>query len=318
MWRLAILGVLCLPALAGAQVSIRIDAGTFIGSINQGCTSFKIVSSCASILCPDCVVVDYYQPLYAVSTVKIPGDRLLGISVFDAFMAPAAIASLLSLFTPLSLIGGGGADNSMHDGKTSMHFNEVRVYSIPPQPNALCGLCEDPQPFMVLHYLSDLDVLWRLAEQNVFAVPDLPGLVGLGPLGVWQTLNPLGGHAVHGSPVVAAATAAARGVWVTSTPQIPPRPVILPGEPASCIQPAWPLKFPCFPVGTPPTLWDFGHVSPQGKFLYIFWAKRTCCISSVSAACGQATSGQGQNFCDIPLLGGLAGAAAAIAGTAGP
>jgi hypothetical protein len=321
MWRVAILWVLLLPALGSAQpgpggvglpLSEHIDAGTLIGSINQDCTSFKIVGSCASVLCPDCQVVDYYQPIYAVSTVKIPGDRLLGTSVFEAFMAPGAIASVLSFFDTGRLIGGGGADNSMHDGKTSMHYNEVRVYSLPPQPNAACLLCNSPQAFMVLNYSSDPDELWRLAEENPLEIPDLPGLVGLGPLGVWQPLTPLGGHAVHGSPVVAAAIAAARGVWVTSVPQIPPRPVILPGEPASCFQPAWPLKYPCFPVGMPPPVWDIGHVSPQGKFLYIFWTKRTCCIAAASAACGLATSGQGQNFCDLPLLGPAAGAAAAI------
>jgi hypothetical protein len=301
----------------GLPLSEHIDAGTLIGSINQDCTSFKIVGSCASVLCPDCQVVDYYQPIYAVSTVKIPGDRLLGTSVFEAFMAPGAIASVLSFFDTGRLIGGGGADNSMHDGKTSMHYNEVRVYSLPPQPNAACLLCNSPQAFMVLHYSSDPDELWRLAEENPLEIPDLPGLVGLGPLGVWQPLTPLGGHAVHGSPVVAAAIAAARGVWVTSVPQIPPRPVILPGEPASCFQPAWPLKYPCFPVGMPPTVWDIGHVSLQGKFLYIFWTRRTCCLPAENAACGLATSGQGQNFCDLPLLGPAAGAAAAIGTAAG-
>jgi hypothetical protein len=327
MWRLVILWLLLvLPPLAGAQpglegfglpASQQIDSDAFIGSINQGCTSFKIVGSCASQVCPDCQVVDYYQPIYAVSVVKIPGDRLLGDGVFGDFMAPGAIPSVLSFFDTGRLIGGGGADNSMHDGKTSMHFNEVRVYSLPPQENAVCGLCSSPQAFMVLHYSSDPDELWRLAEENAIEIPDLPGLVGLGPLGVWQPLTPLGGHAVHGSPVVAAAIAAARGVWVTSVPQIPPRPVILPGEPASCFQPAWPLKYPCFPVGMPPTVWDIGHVSLQGKFLYIFWTRRTCCLPAENAACGLATSGQGQNFCDLPLLGPAAGAAAAIGTAAG-
>ena len=325
MYRLAISLGLFLSVSAHAQGGFapptisRIDSSTLMSSINQNCISAQIVGSCPSLFCPDCVILDYYQAVYAVTLVKIPGDRLISDAALTELLGPGVHNPITTFFGGGvdNLIGGGGGDKTKAYNKPAKHYYESRVYTLP-QPFAIaCGLCGRTDVVMTVNYVSDHDAEWRLAEENQIAqlVPDWPSLVGLGPLRVWGSITPVSGHHVHGSPVVAAAADAAKAVWVVSTPAVPPRPIYMPGEPSSCFQPAWPIQMPCMPVGMPPPLWDVGHVSPEGKYLYIFWTKRTCCLPTSQATCALATSGQGENFCALQLPSAAAGLAAYLAGT---
>ena len=297
----------------------HLGRAAFDNAINKDCIHYSIESSCASVLCPDCVVVKFWEPRYAVTLVKIPGDRLLSADLFiEALGIQAAQLLLESIGSPSCTDGAGGGAHTFNTGNPGSRFYMAKVYSLPGTFSPPCGLCGSYQPLLQLNYLSEGDPHWKTAESTTvhLDIEDLLSRLGLPsllrPLGVWQTLQPLGGHSKHPSHVVSAAIAAARAVWLlTPGTRIPPPPITtIPGELSLCFQPGWPLKYPCMPTGTTPTLWGKFHVSPRGKFLYFFWVPRVCCVSSVQAACGAAAAalatgasggtGIPQNLCDVP------------------
>lgn len=291
-------------------IGYQIGAQELQGLVNADCRAARIIASCASTFCADCVILEYWEPIHVVTLVKRPGDRLIsqqavvdlgGDGVFPAGNRP---------------LGGGGGDNSTPSGNTNLHYFESRQYTIPQPFTIGCQLCGRPEVLMTVNYISDNDSHWITAEQTQFRL-DLGDIIphGLGLLGVWQErVTPLGGYSVHSSQTVAAAVTAARTIIVSSTVGVPPRNVNIPGEPAlECFQPGWPIKMPCMRVGFPPPLWDFSHISPEGKYLFFFWARRECCMPVDETVCALAASGQGQNFCDIPPIPAAAGLAATIA-----
>ena len=297
----------------------HLNRAAFDTAINKDCINYSIESSCASTLCPDCVVVKFWEPRYAVTLVKIPGDRLLSADLFiEALGIQAAQLLLESIGSPSCIDGAGGGAHTFNTGNPGSRFYMAKVYSLQDTFSPQCGLCGSNQPLMQLNYLSETDIHWKTAESTTlnFDIEDLLRRVGLPsllrPLGVWQTLQPLGGHSKHPSHVVSAAIAAARAVWLlTPGTRIPPPPITtIPGELSMCFQPGWPLKYPCMPTGTTPTLWGKFHISPRGKFLHFFWVPRVCCVTSAQAACGAAAAaletgasggtGIPQNLCDVP------------------
>ena len=300
-------------------LDFHLDRVAFDNAINKDCIHYRMEGSCASALCPDCVVVKFWEPRYAVTLVKIPGDRLLSADIFyQALGAQAGQLLINQIGSPRCADGAGGGAHTFNTGNPGSRFYMAKVYSLQDTFSPQCGLCGSNQPAMQLNYLSEADSHWKTAESTTVHL-DMEGLLSrlglplvLRPLGVWQSLQPIGGHSKHPSHVVSAAIAAARAVWLlTPGARIPPPPATtIPGELSLCFQPGWPLKYPCMPTGTTPTLWGKFHVSPRGKFLYFFWAPRVCCVSSAQAACGAAAAalatgpseagGITQNLCDIP------------------
>ena len=298
---------------------VHLDRAAFNDAINKDCIHYRMEGSCASALCPDCVVVKFWEPRYAVTAVKIPGDRLLSADLFTQALGMQAAQLLLdAIGSPSCADGAGGGAHTFHTGNPGSRFYMAKVYSLQDTFSPPCGLCGSHQPAMQLNYLSEADPHWKTAESTTVRL-DMEALLSrlglpsfLRPLGVWQSLQPLGGHSKHPSPVVSAAIAAARAVWLlTPGARMPPPPATtIPGELSLCFQPGWPLQYPCMPTGTTPTLWGKFHVSPRGKFLYFFWTPRVCCVSSAQAACGAAAAalasgssegaGIPQNWCDIP------------------
>src|SRR5713101_6889510 len=154
---------------------------------------------------------------------------------------------------------------------------------------------------MTLHYASETDPTWRTAV----ATPSPLSLVQ--QLGVWAPLYPRGGKAIHSSEPVGSGIAAARGMDIAfqpigTPPNVDTHVILSPsGGTSTCCQLASPKQTACFPVGTPPMLWEQGAVSSRGVYTWIFWRKKTCCVPANQSTCGiTLAGGYGGNACLIP------------------
>src|SRR5215471_4026627 len=265
--------------------------------LNFNCVSWKITGACVCGFPPHpCVTVEYFEPGWLVETVKVPGSTTL------AALGPIINAALSQAGATLP---AGGAGNASGTGHTNLHFGDVHVFPFPQLLGGPCTSCAPSMTGLLLHYASELDPAWRTAV----AVPSPLNL--LQKIGVWHALYPRGGKVIHGSPVVASAVEAVRGLDITDQPVgTPPQPdvhVVLQPAPGitglgCCMQLASPKQTPCFMAGTPPPLWDHGLVSRRGTYLFVIWRRRLCCVEATNTTCGitvPGVGGQGANTCAL-------------------
>ena len=263
------------------------------GLVNMQCVSWKILGPCFCNPYTPCVTVEYWEPGWLVETVKRPGTTaipLLGDIVqaaFDVLGVPP--------------VGGGGAGNANGNGHTNLQYNEAHVIPFPQLFGGPCTSCAPSNGVSPVNYVSEADPQWRTA----IATPTPLDLIR--SLGVWAHLYPRGGKAIHSSEPVGSGIAAARAMDIAfnpvgEPPNIEGHVVEHPtGATSRCCQLASPRQTSCFPVGTPPVLWEQGTVSPRGTYLWLFWRKRTCCVNPHQASCGiTLAGGQGANACILP------------------
>ena len=176
-----------------------------------------------------------------------------------------------------------------------------------------CGGLE--APFPTIYYMSELDFLnWRqkadmftlksLGSQFASAfmvcqlanlggsliselkkhnlIKKIPHFKGLGDLcmGWWGPTYPRLGWIANESEVVGSAADAFRGAyWDSDNSQSKVRFLSLPFTPSMDdeLQEALPSKSGCIKIGKNPALWEYGKLSPTGKYLWIYWKHFTCC-----------------------------------------
>jgi hypothetical protein len=257
---------------------------------NFGCVQWRITGACMCGPTTPCLVISYWEPAWLVETVKQPGTTALD---FLGGLLHAVVGSL-----GMPSLGGGGAGNATGSGQTNLQYNETHVYTYPQFWGGPCTGCGPGNTSITLHYASEVDPLWRTATAPQTPVALFP------PLGVWAPLFPRGGKAIHSSEPVGSGIAAARGMHIAFMPVGPPphfdRHVILQRTQGSstCCQLASPRKTGCFPVGTPPSVWEHFTGSPQGTYAWIFWRRRSCCVPPDQTTCGiTLLGGYGANTC---------------------
>jgi hypothetical protein len=260
---------------------------------NFACVQWIITGACMCGPYTPCVVVSYWEPAWLIETVKQPGTTSLGLL---GGLLHAVVGSL-----GMPSLGGGGAANASGSGQTNLQYNEVHVYTFPQVWGGPCTGCGAGHTSITLHYASEVDPVWRTA--TALQTP----LSSVQRLGVWGFLYPRGGKAIHSSEPVGSGIAAARGLHIAWMPVGPPpmldRHVVLQRAQglSTCCQLATPQMTGCFPVGTPPVLWEHGTVSPRGTYTWVFWRQRTCCVTPNNATCGiTLLGGYGANTCFDP------------------
>ena len=291
-----LIGVTLVLTISSLADTCAAQVGTALAPLpNPNCAQFTILGPC---LCgfpptPSCLQVAYWEPGWLVETVKVPGDTAI-----------APIQQTLQVVgPPQHVLGGGGAGNSPGSGQTNLHFNEAHVMTFPRLLGGPCTGCQagQTQSFNV-HYLSEIDPLWRLAVGGA----SLLDLLGLGQLGVWAPLYPRIGFAIHGSEPVGSGIAATRALDIAANPfgdltHPESRVTLTPtGGYSRCCQLASPVQTHCFNVGTNPALWETGTGSATGKYTWIFWRFQTCCIPPGDVWCGFLLGGYGANQCLTP------------------
>jgi hypothetical protein len=264
------------------------DVLRLLAMVNRNCTNFAILGPCFCNQFTPCVLVSYWEPAWLAETVKIPGSTSLGSVV-------PVLTELLGVVGSAFPLGGGGAGVSPGTGQTNLHFNEAHVMTFP-----LSGPCTGCQGSFAVHYVSEIDPLWRLAVGG----GSLLDLFGLGRLGVWAPLYPRIGFSITGSQPVSSGIAAARALDIaahpTGNPTSPEQRIVL--QPTTgtsrCCQLVLPTQTDCFPVGANPATWEIGTGSADGTYLWLFWRRQSCCIDPARLACGAwLFGGTGANRC---------------------
>jgi len=269
---------------------------TLTSLINMGCVSWKVTGVCLCNPTTPCLTVSYFEPAYAIEVVKVPGDTVVPV------LGDVLQAVLGSLGVPA--IGGGGSGNATGSGHTNLAFSEVHVYALPNLFGGPCTACL-PSGTLSMNYASELDAVgWRVDV----SVPTPFEL--LLQVGTWGRLYPRSGKVIHGSPPVAGALAVVRALDIIrqplgTPPNIDTHSILAPGDAGipACLQMGYPRQLPCFPAGTPNVLWEAGTGSLNGKYTWIAWKKRTCCVNPSNTTCGITSpgiGGEGANWCLLP------------------
>lgn len=279
-------------------------------AINRNCSRTHVVhNACANGLLS---ILTYWAPTHWV---EVTGKTHVAV-----VQGNTPIQVFGSLGTPNPLVSGGGANNAASlsgEAHTHLHFKEARVYEMPTLLTlTTCGICDGhSSAAFLVNYVSDNDAIWRTQT----SVP-IPGVTGSGlpfiDFGVWGPIYPRQGKVVHGSEVVAAAHAAARAMHISSLPlETEPttflREIGVPSPPPSCFQVAHPRPSQCLPPGASPIYFETARLEAEGKYVFIFWTLKVCCVDPATAEGCRALNGSGaENFCEAPVgpLGFVAGA----------
>jgi hypothetical protein len=107
----------------------------------------------------------------------------------------------------------------------------------------------------------------------------LPGLC----VGHWGALYPRSAYNFHVSPSTASALSAFRAVDIAALkPQTPHRvvsPILFwPSVRYDRMQMVFPVSQRCMAVGEDPSLWGRDIRSDDGRYVWIYWRKKECCL----------------------------------------
>ncbi|MBF0331014.1 MAG: TraU family protein [Candidatus Omnitrophica bacterium] len=235
------------------------------------------------------VQMRFWQPVLLVETVKQSGQ--CGINEF---------APVMSMLTPAAQDKNMFFASPSQSDTTTLQGNEAHVFGFPfsdAVSTALEAPCEGPPDFGgVVSYLSELDAdEWRQARMEksnpaammtfqAGAVCDkygvlLPGMC----VGHWGALYPRVGYSMRVSEVVASALSVFRAVDIAALkPQTPHHvvaPVLFwPSVRFDKMQMVSPVSGRCMAVGADPQRWDWNVRSKDGRYVWIYWRKKECCL----------------------------------------
>ena len=277
-----------------------LDISSIPGSLNWDCLDLKVIAPCVSPLGIPGVIIMYWEPTLLIETVKLPGDSVIdSVKPLIADLAAQGTKNLMSGVTGLAVPVSSGS-NASKVSETNLAFNEVHVYGFPFRDEAMAFMdiqCLDKLPGgSFIKYLSELDSLeWRLAVTEALdprsmlsaaaglACAATGGIANELCLGFWGPMYPRRGFFTHQSEVVASAADAVRAVSIASL-QVPPSHVVLeqtgfvPLFTSDKLELIYPIVSGCIGIGELPALWESGKLSPTGKYLWVYWRRRICCV----------------------------------------
>lgn len=270
------------------------------GLVDWSCIQFQYIGPCVKPTPPYVgVKVRYWQPVLLIETVKKPGD--VTIDEFKSIVGPmlqSATSSLMSSATGVGVMPTSSQTCNSDDTNTQM--NETHVYGFPFEQafNAMVATqCPDQTEMnQGVVYLSELDSIeWRMGFMEAMN-PKSMASAALGPIcagvgafandlcmGSWGPTYPRRGFMTHHSEVVGSAAASYRAVNIAglqlSTPHIVTHPLAWQANPQTDkIQPLSPHQGSCIKIGALPLEWESGKTSVNGKYLWVYWKKKECCI----------------------------------------
>ncbi len=266
------------------------SAAVLAAKADLACMDVKPVGVCRRNTPPFVgVKMRFWQPVLLVETIKQSGQ--CGINEFAPLVSTAT-----SMVESKNMFFG----SSSQADTSTLQGNEVHVFGFPfsdALSTALEAPCEGPPDFGgVVSYLSEQDrEEWRegrMEKNNPMAVMTrrsgavcerfggmLPGMC----VGHWGALYPRVGYSTHASEVVASALSVFRAVDIAALkPQTPHRvitPVLFwPSVRYDRMQLVSPAIGRCMAVGEDPILWDYSMRSKDGRYVWIYWRKKECCL----------------------------------------
>ena len=281
--------------------SFALELSDISGMINLDCIDFRVIGVCVKP--PPYyvgIVIMYWEPALLIETVKKPGDTIIGSLVpVVSSLTQKAESSLLSAVTGLVVPISGGSSSSKITG-TTLQFNETHVYEFPFRDQIMSSIdtqCPDKLPAgSFIKYLSELDALeWRIGlieamhPKSIASAASGLTCAATGAflddlcMGFWGATYPRRGFFTHQSEVVASAAAAVRAVSISgllgSTAHVVLEQIgFFPSFESDKLELIYPKSSGCIKIGQNPATWESGKLSSSGKYLWVYWRRRICCI----------------------------------------
>ena len=182
----------------------------------------------------------------------------------------------------------------------NLQFNEVHVYNFPFNFEDIVHLAltcpKEPAAATPIIYLSELDSAeWRIGFLEALSPKSLLS-ASLGPvcslvnqqfpdlcMGTWGSIYPRRGFFTHQSEVVASAADVFRAVSAASIEDFGVHTAIsrvsfIPDSIRDKLQLVYPFPSGCIKIGQNPATWESQKKSLDGKYLWVYWRYRECCI----------------------------------------
>lgn len=279
------LGKLCVVADVEAS-----SIAKHIAQTDWSCVDFKVIGACHRKTPPYVgVKVRYRQPVLFVETIKNAGDTAIDeLKPVLKSVLKKTTKTILKQRTGFyldSIANGGSCSDT-----SSVIFNEAHVFSFPLTDVfstlilAPCeGMLDLTGPF---GYISEIDAIeWRSAdiEKKLCIQHDLMKSLFKGWVGQWGPLCPRTGWFSGAHPAVASALIAYRAVDVSSIKIQSPHIVLSrilfsPNMEWDRMQMVYPIKKKCIKIGENPQYWQENTGSKDGKYVWIYWRKKECCL----------------------------------------
>lgn len=290
--------VLFLLLLLGKAFAL--ESSDILGMVNLNCIDLRVIGVCVNPIGIPGIVIMYWEPALLIETVKRPGDSVIeSLKPVIADMAAQGTKSLMSGLTGLPVAVSSGSSSSKLTG-TNLQFNEAHVYEFPFRDEIMSFIdmqCPDKLPTgSFIKYLSELDAVeWRIGAiealhpKSIASAASGLTYVATGAflddlcMGFWGATYPRRGFVTHQSEVVGSAIAATRALSIASLLGSTSRIVLettgfIPSFEADKLELIYPVPSGCIKIGQHPATWESGKLSPSGKYLWVYWRRRICCI----------------------------------------
>lgn len=266
---------------------------------DMSCMDLRVIGICPKLnrKPPVGIKVRYWHPEVFMETVKAPGESVT--LEYSALMDPLAKKTaqmLLTSWTKMDelVISSGSSSGGLDSA--NLQFNEAHVFDFPWGALFKTALCSSGvNNSLGVRYLSEMDaVAWRdhtfesRLPQSI-AASRLGGSCHDLPLGgyaqcmkAWGPLYPRTGFMVSPIETLGSLVASLRSVSIASDPKalhlVTSQLHIHPDLTKDRVQMVYPIKSACFPIGKDPVDWTTPQQSKDGKYVWIYWHQRECCL----------------------------------------
>ena len=269
--------------------------------VDWSCVNFTVIGVCVKPPGIPALLIMFWDPTLLIETVKKPGDTIIEpLKTIISGATEEVTKNLASGLTGSSIPVSSGSGSSKIS-ETNTQFNEVHIYEFPFRDQILEYIdmqCPDRLPSTsFVKYLSELDFLeWRVGMLEVLNPKSLISFesqyIGAGSglcmgdlyMGFWGPTYPRRGFLTHQSEAVGSAAAVVRGVSIAALSGSPTH-IVLEGigfEPsfeADKLELIYPKQSGGIKIGQNPLTWESSTLSPTGKYLWVYWRMRICCVN---------------------------------------
>jgi len=264
------------------------------------CLDLKILGPCVRPSGVTGIIVMYWEPVLLIETVKRPGDTIIGSMMPVISEITKDVADNLSAqITGLGNVASSGSSYS-NISQANLQFNEVHVYEFPFRDEIMAFIdvqCPDKLPTgSFIKYLSELDFMeWRTGAleavnpKTIASISAAPLCGVTGPvtgdlcMGSWGATYPRTGFLTHQSEVVGSAACAIRAVSISGLLGSMGHVVLeetgfAPSFEGDKLELIYPVVSGPIAIGENPIFWESGKLSQNGKYLWVYWRRRICCV----------------------------------------
>lgn len=277
-----------------------IETADILGVVSWNCIDLRVIGLCIKPPGIPGIVIMYWEPTLLIETVKRPGDTVIAsVKPLIADLAAQGTKNIMSGLTGIPVAVSSGSTSSKLTG-TNLQFNEAHVYEFPFRDEIMSFIdmqCPDKLPTgSFIKYLSELDsVEWRIGAVEALHPKSMAsaasGLTCAATgaflddfcMGFWGATYPRRGFVTHQSEVVGSAIAATRAVSIASLLGSTSHIVLentgfIPSFDSDKLELIYPNPSGCIKIGQHPATCESGKLSASGKYLWVYWRRRICCI----------------------------------------